>query len=71
MRNNFEEVIAPFKKSGALVGIKKKRMTTGTLANTQAAVNALCFDTTKMDFDENVLLKANERLGTLSADPVE
>ena len=68
---NFEEVIAPFKKSGALVGIKKKRMTTGTLANTQAAVNALCFDTTKMDFDENVLLKANERLGTLSADPVE
>jgi len=54
---NFEEVIAPYKKSGALLGIKKKRMTAGTVASTQAAVNALCFDTSKMDFNENVLLE--------------
>jgi hypothetical protein len=39
---------------------KKKRMTAGTLANMQAPVNALCFDTTKLDFfNENVLLDDN------------
>ena len=39
--------------------IKKKRMTAGTVANTQAPVNALWLDTTKLDFfNENVLLDA-------------
>ena len=54
---NFEETMIPYRKSGALIGIKKKRMTTGTAANTQAPVNALCFDTTKLEFfNETVLL---------------
>lgn len=57
---NFEEVVSPYRKNKALIGIKKKRMTAGTVANTQAPVNALCFDTTKLDFfNENVLLDAD------------
>jgi hypothetical protein len=54
---SYEDSLSPYRKSGALVGQKKKRMTSGTSANTQAPVNALCFDTTKLDFfNENVLL---------------
>jgi hypothetical protein len=57
---NFEESLIPYRKSGALIGMKKKRMTAGTVANTQAAVNALWFDTTKLEFfNENVLLNAD------------
>jgi hypothetical protein len=57
---NFEEVIAPHRKSGALIDIKKKRMTAGTVANTQAPVNALWFDTTKLDFfNASALLDAD------------
>jgi hypothetical protein len=57
---NFEETMVPYRKSGALVGIKKKRMTAGTVANTQAPVNSLCFDTTKLEFfSEGVLLDDN------------
>ena len=66
---NFEETIAPHRKSKALVDIKKKRMTAGTVANTQAPVNALCFDTTRLDFfKESVLLDANEDNGSATAD---
>ena len=66
---NFEEVIMPYKKSKSLVDIKKKRMTAGTVANTQAPVNAMCFDTTKLDFfKEDVLLDANGSDGTASTD---
>lgn len=66
---NFEEVIAPYRKSGALQGVKKKRMTAGTVANTQAPVNALCFDTTKLDFfNETVLLEADASIGDTAAD---
>jgi hypothetical protein len=57
---NFEETMIPYRKCGALIGIKKKRMTSGTVANTQAPVNALCFDTTKLEFfNETVLLDTN------------
>ena len=57
---NYEESLAAYRKSKALVDTKKKRMTAGTLANMQAPVNALCFDTTKLDFfNENVLLDDN------------
>ena len=66
---NFEEVIGPYRKNKALLDIKKKRMTAGTVANTQAPVNALCFDTTKLDFfKESVLLGANGSDGIASAD---
>ena len=64
---NFEETVAPLRKSKALVDIKKKRMTAGTVANTQAPVNALWLDTTKLDFfNENVLLDAGN--GTADTD---
>ena len=57
---NFEESLFTYRKTKALVIIKKKRMTAGTVANTQAAVMALWFDTTKLEFfNENVLLNAN------------
>jgi hypothetical protein len=66
---NFEEVISPYRKNGSLQGVKKKRMTAGTVANTQAPVNALCFDTTKLDFfNENVLLESNAGTGDTAAD---
>jgi hypothetical protein len=46
-------------------------MTAGTVANTQAAVNALWFDTTKLEFfNENVLLNANDTEST-SSDSME
>jgi len=49
--------------------IKKKRMTAGTVANTQAPVNALCFDTTKLDFfKESVLLDTNGSDGLIAID---
>lgn len=66
---NFEEVITPHRKSKALVDIKKKRMTAGTVANTQAPVNALWFDTTKLDFfNETVLLDADASNGVANTD---
>lgn len=62
---NFEESLIPYRKSGALLGTKKKRMTAGTVANTQAPVTAICFDTTKLDFfNETVLLNANDSEST-------
>ena len=68
---NFEESLFTYRKTKALVIIKKKRMTAGTVANTQAAVMALWFDTTKLEFfNENVLLNANNPEPT-AANPVE
>ena len=55
---NVDESLEAYRKSGALVATKKKRMTTGTVANTQAAVLALCFDTTKLyTFNDSVILR--------------
>ena len=57
---NFEESLITYRKSGALIGMKKKRMTAGTIANTQAAVNAIWFDSTKLEFfNESVLLNVD------------
>ena len=47
---NYEEATIMYKKTGALVETKKKRMAAGTVSNTQAGVTALCFDTTKLEF---------------------
>jgi hypothetical protein len=68
---NFEESLGSYRRSKALLGTKKKRMTAGTVANTQAPVNALCFDTSKLDFfNETVLLKAEdaENIGSAGTD---
>lgn len=65
---NFDESLTPYRKTKALVEIKKKRMTSGTVANTQAPVNALCFDTTKLEFfSDNVLLKEDDEDTGLAA----
>ena len=53
---NFEESMISYRKTGALVGIKKKRMASGTVSNTQAAVNAIWFDTSKLDFFDDIVL---------------
>ena len=60
---NFEESLTPYRKNKALVEIKKKRMTAGTVANTQAPVNALCFDTSKLDFFSDAVLLKHEDTG--------
>jgi len=65
---NFDESLTPYRKSKALLETKKKRMTAGTLANTQAPVTALCFDTSKLEsFSDTVLVK-NEDTGTAATD---
>jgi hypothetical protein len=56
---NFEESLITYRKSGAFIGIKKKRMAAGTVANTQAAVNAICFDTSKLEFFSEAVLTNN------------
>jgi hypothetical protein len=57
---NLEESLLPYRKSGAFIGMKKKRMTAGTIANTQAAVNAIWFDSTKLEFfKESALLNVD------------
>jgi energy-coupling factor transporter ATP-binding protein EcfA2 len=65
---NFEEIIAPYKRNGAMTGMKKKRMTAGTVANTQAPVNALCFDTTKLEFFNEMVLLSDEHNGDSTPD---
>ena len=56
----FEDSLAPYKKSGALVAIKKKRMTAGTITSADSGVMALWFDVNKLDaFREEVLLNAS------------
>lgn len=68
---NFEETMAPYRKNGALVGTKKKRMAAGTVANTQAGVNALCFNTEKLGFFREDTLLSNANTGDTATDPVE
>lgn len=66
---NFNEVVEPYYKCKALIGIKKKRMTTGTVASTQAPVNALCFDTRMLEFfDEAILVDQNANNGRTALD---
>ena len=65
---NFEESLIPYRKSKALVEIKKKRMTSGTVANTQAPVSALCFDTSKLEYFADTVLLKDEDTGFTAAD---
>ena len=56
-------------KNGAYLGIKRKRMTSGTVINTDVNAPALVFDTTKLGFfKEEKLLNAegNELDGTFA-----
>jgi len=65
---NFDESLAPYHKTKALVEIKKKRMTAGTVANTQAAVNCLCFDTSRLEFFDDTVLLKDEDTGPTTTD---
>ena len=65
---NFDEVLIPYRKSGAFLGVKRKRMTAGTVANTQSAVSALCFDTAKLESFNDKPLLDNENNGDATLD---
>ena len=57
---NFDESLALHKKSGAFLGQKRKRMTSGTIVDTNLNAPALVFDATKLEFfREEVLLNAD------------
>jgi hypothetical protein len=56
---NFDESLAMHLKSGAYMGVKRKRMTSGTVMDTDVNAPALVFDTTKLGFfKEEALLNA-------------
>jgi len=58
---NFDESLAMHKKSGAFLGQKRKRMTSGTIVDTNLNAPALVFDATKLEFfREEALLNAKD-----------
>jgi len=68
---NFDESLAMHKKSGAYLGQKRKRMTSGTIVDTNLNAPALVFDVTKLEFfREEVLLNAKDSESDIF-DPVE
>jgi len=68
---NFDESLAMHKKSGAYLGQKRKRMTSGTIVDTNLNAPALVFDATKLEFfREEVLLNAKDSESDI-LDPVE
>lgn len=57
---SYEDTLNPYRKSKALLGLKKKRMLAGTVAGGSDGVSALCFDTSLLDhFDGEVLAHAD------------
>jgi len=58
---NFDESLAMHKKSGAFLGQKRKRMTSGTIVDTNLNAPALVFDATKLEFfREEALLNVKD-----------
>ena len=47
---NFEESLSGYKRNGAYLGTKRKRMTAGTVMDTDVNAPALVFDSTKLGF---------------------
>jgi hypothetical protein len=63
-----DDTLLPYKKNGAFLGMKKKRMMAGTLSSAAAGVPALVFDTNKLDFfSEEVFINA-ENTGLIDQD---
>jgi hypothetical protein len=57
---NFEESLERYKKSGAYLGMKRKRMSSGTTMDANVNIHALWFDSTKLDFfNKEELLNAS------------
>ena len=68
---NFDESLSMHKKSGAYLGQKRKRMTSGTIVDTNLNAPALVFDATKLEFfREEALLNVKDS-ETDSFDSVE
>ena len=65
---NYNETLEPYIKNKALIATKRKRMLQGTSTDASTHVNALCFDTTKLEFFNEEVLLDNERVGTPAAD---
>jgi hypothetical protein len=58
---NFDESLAMHKKNGAFLGQKRKRMTSGTIVDTNLNAPALVFDATKLEFfREEALLNVKD-----------
>jgi len=58
---NFDESLTMHKKSGAFLGQKRKRMTSGTIVDTNLNAPALVFDATKLEFfREEALLNVKD-----------
>lgn len=56
---SYDDTLNPYRKTKALLGVKKKRMLAGTVAGGSDGVPALCFDTNRLDhFDGEVLANA-------------
>jgi hypothetical protein len=47
---NFDESLDQYKKLGAFMGMKRKRMSSGTNFDADVNIHALWFDTSKLDF---------------------
>jgi hypothetical protein len=58
----FDDTLLPYKKSGAFLGIKKKRLMTGTSAGSTPPASVMEFDTDKLEFN------LEESLGTPLSD---
>jgi hypothetical protein len=68
---NFEESLERYKKSGAFIGMKRKRMSAGTTIDANVNIHALWFDVRKLEFfSEEELLNAESDGGNFF-DPVE
>jgi hypothetical protein len=58
---SYDDTLLGYKKNKAFLGVKKKRMMSGTLASATAGVDALVFDTSKLDFfNEEVFSNAED-----------
>lgn len=68
---NFDESLERYKKSGAFIGMKRKRMSAGTTIDANVNIHALWFDVRKLEFfSEEELLNADSYGGDVP-DPVE
>lgn len=59
---SFDDTLLPYKKNGAFLGIKKKRLMTGTSAGSTPPASVMEFDTDKLEFN------LEESLGTPLSD---
>jgi hypothetical protein len=54
-QTNVDETLVEYKKSGVFMGIKSKRMLTGTAASASAGVSTYVFDAAKLDYLDDLI----------------